>query len=613
MSRGSWSSVAGSAVVSLFFAVCPSPSTAQGLRTIIDSHSKAFPDVGAGVSAIKRDSSGRYFILAKPETVISIYDPHGNRIGQIPNAKSSGATIRYAVDIDLTPEGLLVVADRGANAILVFAPDGSLASRIPVATPTSVVALSGGQFAVTSLTSKRLVQIIDQHGKVVRTFGDPIVPEDQLGKEPGKESLRDLGRISGDSAGGIYFAFTCVPDPTVRKYDRFGYADFESSIPERVFGEGPARPDDRVEFIFGFSDLSFTDQTSGWMSIGSSNDVKFGGGVGTGLNESLGRGLGLGQAAQQQTMLQNGSGGGPFGAIFSGQLTAQDSNFQFGMGSMSGFGGRGRGRSGFGSVTDQSSGHSAALHFSSNGTDSGTDVGASDVIGSSSSFDDSSMTSQLQSGAYGPYNAETSDQSGTNPGVAGALGEGGLPGAFLLGTAAFDSFSPGSLGAPGGLHGGIGGLGGGHAGSGLEHFGGEESRGPENFSHSGYRGRFGRDSTAFTSGVRVNLGDLTSISYSDKPVITAMATDPETHEIWAGIGDTLVHFSKDGEPMGIYYLALNGSKPLKPAAVLVEPDRLLIAADPWGIYEFARPDKPLSRPTPQLNLVPQVIPQPHSP
>lgn len=106
--------------------------------------------------------------------------------------------------------------------------------------------------------------------------------------------------------------------------------------------------------------------------------------------------------------------------------------------------------------------------------------------------------------------------------------------------------------------------------------------------------------------MKVNLGDLGRISASDKPVITAMAVDPETQEIWAGIGDTLVHFSKDGNPAGIYYLTMAGATPLKPTALLVESNRILIAGDPWGIFEFARPDKPASTPKQQLNVVPQL-------
>ena len=89
----------------------------------------------------------------------------------------------------------------------------------------------------------------------------------------------------------------------------------------------------------------------------------------------------------------------------------------------------------------------------------------------------------------------------------------------------------------------------------------------------------------------MNLGDLGN-KLTDKSVITAVGIDPTTHEIWAGIGDTLVHFSKTGDPLEIYNLTMKGGTPLKPTAILVEPDRFLIAADPWGVFEFARPDRP---------------------
>jgi hypothetical protein len=136
-----------------------------------------------------------------------------------------------------------------------------------------------------------------------------------------------------------------------------------------------------------------------------------------------------------------------------------------------------------------------------------------------------------------------------------------------------------------------------------------DTHGANGFRYGGYHGRFGANSFTFTGTMRVNLGDLGRVSAFDKPIITAMAADPDTHEIWAGIGDTLVHFSKDGDPIGIYYLVLGGSTPLKPVAVLVEQDRFLIAADPWGIFEFPRPDKPQS-PSKQSDVVPQVVSQP---
>jgi hypothetical protein len=110
--------------------------------------------------------------------------------------------------------------------------------------------------------------------------------------------------------------------------------------------------------------------------------------------------------------------------------------------------------------------------------------------------------------------------------------------------------------------------------------------------------------------VRVNLGDLSN-KLTDKPVITAVGVDSQTHDIWAGIGDTLVHFNKAGDALEIYHLTMRGGAPLKPVAILVEPDRFLIAADPWGIFEFARPDKPvLTAPLQYNGTPPTARPQP---
>jgi hypothetical protein len=91
--------------------------------------------------------------------------------------------------------------------------------------------------------------------------------------------------------------------------------------------------------------------------------------------------------------------------------------------------------------------------------------------------------------------------------------------------------------------------------------------------------------------VRVRL-DTPPPGVNDKPVITAVGVDPQTKEVWAAIGDMLVHFDSGGGREDMYYLLLTNGSSLKPTSILVEPDRLLIAADPFGIYEFPRPDRP---------------------
>ena len=87
--------------------------------------------------------------------------------------------------------------------------------------------------------------------------------------------------------------------------------------------------------------------------------------------------------------------------------------------------------------------------------------------------------------------------------------------------------------------------------------------------------------------MRINLGDL-GRNFAEKPQITATAVDPATGDLWATANDALIHFDKDGNPVEVYYLAMKGGVPIKPTALLVEPKRFLIAADPWGIFEFER-------------------------
>jgi hypothetical protein len=202
----------------------PSPLAPEqeGNAREILARARLFAGIGPGVSALRRDSAGRYFILAAPANAIAIYGPGGQRLGQIPNAHSRGAAIHYAQDLDLDASGRVFVADRGANAVEIFDPDGSLRASIPVEAPTSVVALSDDEMAVAALQSPSLVGIFDVRGKLLRNFGSPPTL--------GPNQLKSWGKIYGDPAGSIYFVFADLPDPTIRKYDRFGYVASEITL-----------------------------------------------------------------------------------------------------------------------------------------------------------------------------------------------------------------------------------------------------------------------------------------------------------------------------------------------------------------------------------------------
>lgn len=604
-----WLGVA--AMIALVFGVTARPVAGQQFRTIIEARSRVFPSVGPGVTALKRDSSGRYYVLAKPETVIYLYDAGGNPAGKIPNQNSAGAVIKYAVDIDLNSDGLLFVADRGANVVEVFKPDGTLAARIPVVAPTSVVALSDGQFAVTSLVSKRLVQVRDIQGNMVRSFGDPTDVDDS----PTKKPTMDMGKISGDAADHVYFAFTSVDDPMLRTYDRYGYVGYEAKITENAFADAPPRASDRVEFGLSVTHFSLEEETAGTVTLGSSGDLKFSGGLGTGLLGSLRAGGGYGRGGMQQGMLSGGGGlfgtgamgGGSLAGTISGEVTADGTpQFQLGMGRMPSFRAQGR-NGGSGTASGQTTAHGGALQYFGGG-DSGGDFVQPDMT-------DAFSPGVQESNDDGPFSGVDLLQYGNNSNSASgpSAGQGfGLPNEFvvasLLNSVGFQPHTSGG-GFANATHDGTTlrtpGLNqpatatttaaAGHSGSGTDHF--------------GMHGRYGGGQTGLNASMRVNIGDLGG-SHEGKPVISAVGVDPATHEIWAGIGDALVHFNKSGEPQEMYYLTMKGGGPLRATAVLVEGDRILVAGDPWGIFEFARPDKP-SRVAPlQFNAVPERIRSP---
>jgi hypothetical protein len=82
-----------------------------------------------------------------------------------------------------------------------------------------------------------------------------------------------------------------------------------------------------------------------------------------------------------------------------------------------------------------------------------------------------------------------------------------------------------------------------------------------------------------------------------KPVINAVGVDASNGDIWIAVDDELVHYNSAGDRKGVTYRTFTGDGTrVAPVSILVEPTRLLLAADPIGVYAFARPDKLGSEP-----------------
>jgi hypothetical protein len=199
---------------------------AQELDIELISTAHLLPDVGPGLRAIHRDSAGRYFVLSAPGTIISIYAADGKVVGKIPAITTKEASLLDAADFDVDSSGRVVVADRGANAIKIFNSAGHDQNSFPVTAPASVAALSSGEIAVSSLHSKKLLEIYDKDGKWLRNFGERTNLADHFELN----RTLNLGKLIADPVNHVYYAFSYLPEPTVRRYDHLGNSTLEISL-----------------------------------------------------------------------------------------------------------------------------------------------------------------------------------------------------------------------------------------------------------------------------------------------------------------------------------------------------------------------------------------------
>jgi hypothetical protein len=188
---------------------------------------RIFPSIGPGLRTVKRGADGRLYVLASPSPGLVVFDAADKQVLTIselaPGAvapKADRALITFAEDCDADAEGKIYVADRGANFIQVFSRDGTLLRSIAVKNPISVAALPEGEVAVGTLREPHLVMVFDKNGRDVREFGDP----EPIAEREDLNRYLNIGQLATDAQGHLYYAFIYLPEPTVRQYDRLGYA-----------------------------------------------------------------------------------------------------------------------------------------------------------------------------------------------------------------------------------------------------------------------------------------------------------------------------------------------------------------------------------------------------
>ena len=126
----------------------------------------------------------------------------------------------FGEDFDVDADGTIYVADRAANTVQIYSKEGRHLRTIAVTAPLAVAAMPEGEVAVGTMQKESLLTVFDKTGRLVREFGDP---ETLTGRNDLNRFL-NLGTLATDAMGFLYYGFKFFPEPTVRQFDRFGFA-----------------------------------------------------------------------------------------------------------------------------------------------------------------------------------------------------------------------------------------------------------------------------------------------------------------------------------------------------------------------------------------------------
>jgi hypothetical protein len=188
--------------------------------------------VGPGLKQIREGVDGKIYVLASPSPGMVVYSPEARRLltmreaaglpaAALAEAKASGEVlVEFGEDCDVDADGTIYIADRAGNNIQVYSKEGKHLRTVPVAAPVAVAAMPEGEVAVGTMQQESLVTVFDKNGRLVREFGNP----ETLTERRDLNRFLNLGELSTDGVGHLYYGFKFFPEPTVRQFDRFGYA-----------------------------------------------------------------------------------------------------------------------------------------------------------------------------------------------------------------------------------------------------------------------------------------------------------------------------------------------------------------------------------------------------
>lgn len=183
---------------------------------------RVFADAGNSIRGIKR-AGERICILGSQG--LQVFDAKEQKVLTVGASSAMSAASRpegvsFFENFDVDGEGQIYVADRGANAVVVYSADGRRFTSFSVKAPMSVAALAGGEVAVSNLLDPHLIVVYDKNGRDLREFGEL----EDISSHADLNRFLNSGFLATDAHTNIYYAFIYAPEPTVREYDRNGFA-----------------------------------------------------------------------------------------------------------------------------------------------------------------------------------------------------------------------------------------------------------------------------------------------------------------------------------------------------------------------------------------------------
>jgi hypothetical protein len=207
-------------------------ASAQQIDADLVAKRRLFAPVGPGLKQIRETADGKIYVLASPSPGLVVYSAEARRLlsmreasglpaAALAEAKASGETlVEFGEDFDVDADGTIYIADLKANSIQVYSKEGRHLRTMSVNAPMAVAAMPEGEVAVGTLQRESLVTVFDKTGRLVREFGDP----ETLTERGDLNRFLNLGELASDGMGHVYYGFRYFPEPTVRMFDRFGYA-----------------------------------------------------------------------------------------------------------------------------------------------------------------------------------------------------------------------------------------------------------------------------------------------------------------------------------------------------------------------------------------------------